>query len=348
MSKIFHFLTHHKKLSLVALIIILLIGFLLWPKPAKPVLTESASVQNIEKTVSVTGNIEADNTVNLSFQIPGTLIYLAAKLNDTVKANQEIAGLDQRIAQKNLQTALLTYSGQRNTFDQTIYNNGGTANPVDAVNDSLKRVLQDNQYDLNKAVASVELQDLVRQESVLTTPISGIVTRADASTAGVNVTPATVFTITDPNSLNFKMEVDEADIGQVAPGQKVSVSLDAFPNDSLSLTVNKIDFVSHTTTSGGDAFYVQAKLPTDKNYRVGMSGNADIIVASKKQVLTIPESSIFDDTYVYLKSNKSYVKRKVGLGLQSDTLSEVTSGLSSGDIVAVDPSSVPQSLIVKQ
>jgi hypothetical protein len=218
---------------------------------------------------------------------------------------------------------------------------------VDNLSLQLKRILQDNQFDLNKAVYSVELQDLVKQQSVLTTPIGGIVTRADALTTGGNITPATTFTVTDPDSLGFKIEVDEADIGQIKIGQNVNVSLDAFPNDNLKLKISRIDFVSHVTSSGGNAFYVETTLPEQNNYRVGMSGNADIVIDSRNNVLSIQSSDIFDNNYVYVKTTKGFTKRKLNLGLQSDTQAQVLSGLSEGDTVAIDPTSVtPQSVVV--
>jgi hypothetical protein len=183
--------------------------------------------------------------------------------------------------------------------------------------------------------------------SSLYAPIAGIVTRMDAQTAGVNITPATVFTITDPSSLVFKMEVDEADIGQVKLGQSANVSLDAFPNDNLKFAVDKIDFISHLTTSGGNAFYAKANLPQNSSYRVGMNGNADIIVDAKYNVLSIQTTDIFDNNYVYVKTAKGYMKKKIVLGLQNDTQAQVLSGLSEGDTVAIDPTSVPQNLVVK-
>ena len=143
------------------------------------------------------------------------------------------------------------------------------------------------------------------------------------------------------------MEVDETDIGLVQVGQKVTVTLDSFPNDPLKLTVDRIDFVSHATSNGGNAFYVEAKIPELKNYRVGMSGNADIVVGSKSDALTISSSSIIDEKYVYLKTGKKFEKRMVSLGLESDILTEVKSGLSEGDVVATDPTSVPQNQIKK-
>jgi hypothetical protein len=183
--------------------------------------------------------------------------------------------------------------------------------------------------------------------SSLYSPIAGIVTRMDAQTAGVNITPATVFAVTDPNSLDFKMEVDETDIGQIIIGQVANVSLDSFPNDNLKLTVDNIDFVSHLTTSGGNAFYVKANLPQNNSYRIGMNGNADIIIDTRLNVLAIQSSDIFDNNYVYLKVSKGYEKRKLSLGLQNDTQAQVLSGLSEGDTVAIDPTSVPQNLVVK-
>ncbi len=345
-ARIKKFFFGHKKLSLLLLIILLIIGYLLFPKGSKNVLTATVGKQDVVKSVSVTGNVYAETSVNLTFQIAGELAYLGVKQGDEVKQGQVIATLDQRTAQKNLEQALIAYSLQRNTFDQTqdTYQN---RTPQQALNDNMKRILQDNQYNLDNAINSVELSDLTKQLSVLITPISGIVTRADVQTAGVNVIPTTTFTVTDPKSLEFQMEVDEADIGQVKNGQKVDVSLDAFPNQTIYLSVNRIDFVSHVSSSGGNAFYVYASLPADTGYRVGMSGNADIIIASRNNVLSIPSSAIFDNDYVYVKKGKAFQKKYVNLGIQSDTQAQVLSGLSQGDVVAVDPTSITPNMLAK-
>lgn len=338
----------HKRISLAALLIIIIVGFIIFPKTPKSVLTQVVTKSDVVKTVSVTGEITADKSINLSFQTGGTLSYLGVQKGDSVKAYQTIANLDQRTVQKNLEIALANYAEQRNTFDST-EQSYGDAKSQNATSDEMRRILEDNQYDLNKAVASVELQDLVRQQSILTTPIAGIVTRADAVTSGVNVTTATVFTVTDPSSLTFSMDVDESDIGNVKIGQDVNVSLDAFPNKTLKLKVKSIDFVSHITSSGGTAFTVKTNLPFNNAYRVGINGNADIITDSRKDVLNISLSSVMDDNTVYLKTNDGhFVKTKLTLGLESDTVAEVKSGLSQGDIVAIDPSSVPQQLIKKK
>jgi hypothetical protein len=78
-----------------------------------------------------------------------------------------------------------------------------------------------------------------------------------------------------------------------------------------------------------------------------MNGNADIIINAKYNVLTIQSSDVIDNNYVYVKTTKGFVKTKLVLGLQNDTQAQVLSGLSEGDTVAIDPTSVPQNLIVK-
>src|SRR5260221_3521584 len=102
----------------------------------------------------------------------------------------------------------------------------------------MKRLLQNNQYDLNKTINSVELVDLARQQSILSTPIAGIVTRVDAPVAGVTaIAGSTTFTVVDPTSIVFDMDIDEADIGKIQEGQHAKITLDAYPNMTLSIPI---------------------------------------------------------------------------------------------------------------
>lgn len=345
-EKLLKFVKKHKKILPIALIPILIFGFLVFPKDKNDVPTSTVRNSDVIKLLSVTGKVASENSVNLSFQIAGKVVYLPFRKGDTVSANQTIASLDQRSVQKSIQDELLSYSKQRATFDQTLkdYN---ASKISDAVSDTIRRTLEKNQYDLEKAVLSLELDTLVREQSFLVSPISGILTRSDISSTGVNAKTTDVFTITDPNSLIFQIDVDEADVGNVIEGQNVDVTLDAFPNDRLSLIVEKIDFVSHTTTSGGNAFTVEARLPESSNYRVGMSGDADIIIDSRRGVLTVSSTSIVDDSFVYVKKGKYFEKRSIGLGLQSDSDVEILSGLSEGEEVATDSNLVLPGMVLK-
>ncbi len=333
----------HKIISFVILLTLIVILFVLKPGKQTPIITEKVRRENISQTISITGSIDSNSTANLSFRVSGKLVYLGVKKGDYVYAYQTIGVLDERTVQKNLEIALIDYSKQRLTFDQALEKNQNRK-PQEALNIDMKRILENNQFDLDRAIKSVELGDLAKQDSVLTTPISGIVTREDVEIAGVNVSSATTFTVTDLSSLTFKMDVDEADIGKVRQAQKVKVVLDPYPDETLNLTVDKIDFVSHTTSTGGTAFTVYANLTNnpDNKYRVGISGNAQIITSEKKNVLTIPVSAISEDNKVFVKTQRGFEERKIKIGLGSDTRTEVVSGLSQNDDVVVEPTLVPK------
>ena len=336
LSRIRKFAWSHKKTSIFIIILVIVLGYLIWPKSSKTILTETVQRQDVIKTVSVTGSIDAANVANLTFQTPERLSYVGIKLGDPVVKGQAIASLDQTILQATFRQAQQDFVAAK-AASQQYYDNHTNATESDQ--EKVQRTaIDDAQNKAYDQMLKVE-QDLTY--STLYTPIKGIVTRMDVQTAGVNITPATTFTVTDPTSLDFKMEVDEADIGNIKIGQNVSLSLDAFPNDLMNLKVDKIDFVSHTTSSGGNAYYVKANIVGSNNYRVGMNGNADIVLARSDNVLTIPSSSIFNDHYVYVKTANGFEKRDISLGLQSDTLAEVKAGVSEGEPVAVDPSSVP-------
>lgn len=338
LRSLFHYLKKHRWITIGILIILLISVFIFRPKPPKPVPTLTVKRSNLIQSVSVSGKVAAKNIADLSFLSGGKLTYLGVKVGDSVTQYQTIAMLDSRTTQKNIQSALIDYAKQRNTFDQTLDNNQNRK-PDQALNDQMKRILQNNQNDLDKSINSLELQSLAQENSVLTSPIAGIVTRADAKNAGVNVAPTAVFEVVDPNSLVFNMDVDEADIGKITVGQQANVILDAYSSDTVKVSVTSIDFVSHTTTNGGDAFTVQTLLndPSALKYRIGMNGNAEIVTKEKDDIITVPLSSVQDEKYVYVKTDNHFIKQPVKLGLQSDTNAEVLSGLQDGDVIAADP-----------
>ena len=343
---IFNFIKQHKIISTIIVILSSVAIFIFRPQPQPPVPTQTVKRSHFVQSVSVSGAVKATNSAALTFLISGNLVYLPVKKGDYVKKYQTIAVLDQRTAQKNLQATLIAYAKQRNNFDQTRDTNQNRT-PQQALNDQMMRILQNNQYDLNAAINSVELQALANEQSILTSPISGIVTRTDVVTPGINIGPTTTFMVVDPNSVVFDMDVDEADIGAITGKQQVDIVLDPFPNTTLHLTVQNIDFVSHTTSTGGTAYTVEVNLPKNDNYqyKIGMNGNGQIITNKRDTVISIPISSIADNDYVYVETQANvFEKRKITLGLQNDTDTEIIHGLQPGEKVALDPTNAAKNV----
>ncbi len=360
------FLWRHKIWSGIGLVILVVIIISLIPKPPVPIPTEKVDYHDLTETVSVSGTVQANQEADLSFPTSGNLTYVGAQPGDSIHQGQAIASIDSYTLQKELQQALNTYRSTRDSFDQTQDNlqdstlqqeqkaayaaAGATASTTDKdLYTIVQRVLDENQANLDNSVINVDLANKALQLSTLLSPINGILVAPNPITNGMSVTATTKFTVIDPSSLVFAMDVDEADVGKVATGQAAMINLDAYPNENLTLPVTFIDFVSHVTTNGGNAFTTDVQLPGDKvgKYRVGMNGNGTIVVDQRKHVLTVPLASLVDNNAVYVQQGKKYKEVPLTLGIQNDTDAQVVKGLTVGERIVLDPSKVTPNLIAK-
>ncbi|MBI5620785.1 efflux RND transporter periplasmic adaptor subunit [Candidatus Gottesmanbacteria bacterium] len=292
------------------------------------------------KSIASSGKTKAVRAVELKFQTSGKLTWVGVKEGDRVEAYQAIAQLDSREVQKNLENELRDYVKQRNDFDEmwrVTYK--GVNNPQTALTDTVKRILEKNQWDLEKAVLDVELKHLSLEYSTLVTPIAGIVTRVDTPVAGINITPATaVFEVVDPGSLVFEASVDEVDAASLAVGKTATITLDAFPDTPFAGTISKIAFTAKTSSGGATVFPVEVAIASVSAMRIGMNGDVVIKADTQENILIIPSEALREngsESYVYKKQGKTYTKTTVELGSRSDGEVVVGSGLLEGDEVVV-------------
>jgi HlyD family secretion protein len=307
---------------------------------------ETAKVRtaDIRETISASGKIESENQATLQFQTSGLLNWVGVKVGDKVKKWQAIASLDKREIEKDLKKKLLAYMNERWDFEQTQDDYKTDRNNL-TLTDAEKRILEKAQFDLDSIVLDVEIKDLARQLATIISPIDGVVTEIDSPIAGVNITPATArFTIIDPSTTKFMADIDEADIGKVRPGQKVTISLDAYPNETFEGEVTKIAFAAITTRGGGTAFQTDIALPENSNQRFkwGMNGDAEVIIDEATSALTIPTKAISERNgkkYVKVIEGKKLEEIEIKTGIESDNDTQVTDGLSIGQIIVVSEKS---------
>lgn len=335
------FLLRHWKAILIGSAII--ISLIVWNQYAShqgklnTIKTASATRKTFIKTITSSGKTQADTAVDLKFQTSGTLSWVGVKEGDNVAASQTIASLDSREVQLNLEKALRAYSSERNDYEQTwrVTYDGKSAN--DAFTDTIKRILEKNQWDLEKAVLDVELAHLAVTFSKLTTPIAGIVTRIDTPVAGVNITPASaVFSIADPSSIVFTATVDETEIGGLSIGQPATIALDAFPEATFSGTISYISYTSQQSSGGSTVFPVKIKFSAPQSLRIGLNGDISIDVARIPDAITVPLEAVRDGkngTYVYKKSGSTFVETLVTTGQKNDDEIVITDGLNEHDNV---------------
>jgi len=314
---------------------------------AVTITTQKAKKTDFTKTLTSSGKTKADKAVDLKFQTSGKLSWVKVKEGDTVLAYQALAGLDIREVQKTLEKALRDYSSERNDFDQSSLDSPAYK-PSDAANDTVRRILEKNQWDLEKAVLDVELKHLAVEYSTLVTPIAGIVTHIDTPVPGINITPATaVFSVADPSSVIFEATVDETDITNLSIGQKATIMLDAYPDTSFTGTISYISYVAQQSSGGSTVFPVKISIDSGNTpIRIGLNGDIEIITEQTKNALVIPTESLREDDdgqYVFRKNDGSFKKVRVKPGSRNEDVVVIISGLSEGDLVVTKGfSSIPK------
>jgi HlyD family secretion protein len=152
--------------------------------------------------------------------------------------------------------------------------------------------------------------------------------------------------IADMSVMKFTIDVDELDITSLKEGQEVKISADALSGRQFTGYVSNIGILG-TTTDGVTSYPVEIVINDSGDLWPGMNVTAEIVVNSVQNVLTVPVSAVNRGNTVLVKGAKGaegvdqtgapagakYVR--VELGLNNDSLIEVTNGLSEGDTVLV-------------
>lgn len=298
----------------------------------------TAELGEIRETLILSGEVSADEHVSLTFAGSGLLSWVGVQEGDYVKQYQAVASLDQRSLQKNLEKQLSLYMTNRWDFEQTAddYESWPAAYSDMNQREEIQRILEKSQFGLDRAVIDVELADLSKRLAVLSSPINGVVTRVTPEYAGVNVGPTTaVFEIINPDTLFFEVTADQSEVVKLFEGQKVEITLDSFDDQTFTGMVKQIGFTPKQGEAG-TVYEVTVMVPDilqlRNKLRMGMTGDAEFVVADKQRVVVIPQVYVrTDGEGDYIQISPEGEKRYVTLGLESDTQVEVMEGLSEGE-----------------
>lgn len=315
---------------------LLLGGFGIYRSATNPPSYETVEVKKskIVQSVSASGEITSADEVELKFPVGGMLVDLAVDKNDRVKKGTYIGSLDVAELQKKLTKSLRDYSKERNDFDQ----DSQLTYKDQIITDTIRRILEKNQWDLDKAVLDVELADLAKKNAVIYSPIAGVVTQVFVHEGTSVTTTSSIVTIEDPDDITFIAEVDEEDIAKVEVGQKVEISLDAFQDRVINGEVVEVDYASSTTDSGGKVYLVKVAIDDKDNLKLDMSGDAEIIIDSRPDTLVIPRSVVQErngEKIVKVLEDNKAKEVPVKTGLTSSTSIEIVDGLSEGQKIIV-------------
>lgn len=321
----------------VIALIIVGAGYMWWQKKSavEPVKTVQPAYRDLVATLEFSGFVDAHERVSLRFSAGGKVVYLGAKEGETVKKGQTLASLDRRSVQKTLEKKLNTYEDQRLTFE-----NAKDDRKDRTLNAEEQRLAQQDQIDLEQAVLDLEIQNLSVQDYTLTTPISGILIQSPVSVTGVNVLATETFEVVNPDTLFFKVLVDEVDIDQVHLGQRAMVQLDAMPDKTYAAEVSDISYTI-AQASSGTVYPIELTFLDPVNItqqRLGMNGEAQLVLEEKVNVLSVPIETLITrngTTLVNVQRNGETVEQEIKTGLETEEYIEVLSGLTTDDQVVL-------------
>lgn len=259
--------------------------------------TVEAQTGELTETVTATGTIESVTQVDVGTQVTGIIDKLYADYNTVVKKGDLIAEIektmlesDLRSAEANVESARLTYE-----YNRTNYERDKALHAKQLISDYEFQTSQKD-YQVSKTAYDKAQADKVRAAKNLNyaeiySPIDGIVISREVEvgqTVVSNMNVANLYTIADLDNMQVIGNVDEADIGQVKVGQKVTFSVDAYPDDLFEGKVTQVR-LNPTTESNVVTYEVVVAAPNpDHKLIPGLTANLTIYVMSEENVLLLP------------------------------------------------------------
>ena len=266
----------------------------------------------VENTVTATGTIEPVETVEVGTQVSGKVEKIYVDFNDVVKKGDLLAELDKQTLNQSVSRArasLTSAESQLNyaklTYERTKQLYEANAATLAAYQEAQNSYTQ-AQMSKKNAQASYDqaLVDLAYAE--IYSPIDGIVLDRAVEvgqTVAASFSTPTLFTLAnDLTKMQVEADVDEADIGQVKAGQKVTFTVDAYMEDRFEGTVSQIR-MKPTTTSNVVTYTVIIDAPNpDQKLFPGMTASVTIVTEEQTGLAVPAEAFNFTPDEAVLKA----------------------------------------------
>lgn len=333
--KSFLHLFKKKKFIFLFLVITIIVYFFIQRSTKGPeIKTAKVQRQPIKSTVIASGTVKAKDSANLTFATAGKIVWIGIEEGDTVFKGQALASLDKEKFEIDLRQAQQEVVATDAVL-QKVYD-GLPKDKAESFTDKVNRT----EAEANKNQAFDDLREAERQlkASTIYSPIAGTVTKLNVI-AGQEIQVTTVIgEVADLSSKKFVSEVDETDIAKIKDSHKSLITLDAFTDEIFETEIELIAQRSIETSTGATAFEVKFNLNDEQNIRIGMNGEAEIIIEEKEDVLTVPTEAILDEKYVYVKTATGYEKREIETGIESDFDIEILNNLKEDEEVVTSGS----------
>ena len=354
-----------KKISKVwiAVIAIALIALLMWKlsgnKKVEEVTfeTEKVAPANIQNSITATGTIEPVTSVTVGTQVSGIVRKLYVDYNSVVRKGQVIAELDKtnlmselNTARANLNSVQSSLNYQKANFNryQTLYQKGlVSADEFESARLSYQQASQQ----VSQARETVRRAQTNLGYATITSPIDGVVLSKsveEGQTVAASFNTPELFKIAqDLTNMQVVADVDEADIGDVKNGERVTFTVDAYPDDTFKGTVKQVRQEA-TTTNNVVTYQVVISAPNgDLKLKPGLTASVTIYTQECQGVLSVSSKALrytptketvgmkkIVDTNaknkVWTQEGNNIVAHAVNIGISDGTHTQILSGLKTG------------------
>lgn len=337
--------------------------------------TEKVAKVNILNSITATGTIEPVNEVTVGTQVSGIVSKLYVDYNSVVKKGQVIAELDKSNLMSQLNTAKAQLSQAQASlrsaqsdlaYQKANYNRYKTLYQKGLISANDYETARLSYQTSQQTVVSRKDQVVSAQEEVsraqtnlsyatITSPIDGIVVSKsveEGQTVNANMSTPDLFTIAqDLTNMQVVADVDEADIGDVKKGERVTFTVDAYPDDTFEGVVTQVRLEA-TTTNNVVTYEVVISAPNaDMKLKPGLTANVVIYTQESNGVLSVPSKALrYTPTKetigarkmkdvsnaknkVWTLEGNTLVAHKVNIGMSDGTHTQVLSGIKEGQVV---------------
>ena len=354
-------------LGVGAVVLIVIVAWLLsGGKKEQKTEFETAKVerQDIHTSITATGTIEPVTSVTVGTQVSGIVSKLYVDYNSVVKKGQVIAELDKTNLISELNTAKANQASAQSTlnYEQANYNRYKTLYDKGLVSADEYESARLS-YDKARQQAATSRESVQKAQTnlgyaTITSPIDGVVLSKsveEGQTVAASFNTPELFTIAqDLTDMRVIADIDEADIGGVQEGQRVSFTVDAFPEDKFEGQVTQVRQQA-TTESNVVTYEVVISAPNkDLKLKPGLTANVTIYTMEKNGVLAAPAKALrfipneallqegqhIEDVEaaqkVWTLEGNIFKAHAVQTGTTNGMVTEIVSGIDEGTEVLVD------------
>ena len=325
---------------------------------------EKVALKTLQNSVTATGTIEAVTSVTVGTQVSGIVNKLYVDYNSQVKKGQVIAELDKTNLLSELNTAKANLASAQSSLNyqaanmeryKTLYKKGLVS--ADEYENALLTYRQAKEQ-VASSKENVQRAQTNLGYATITSPIDGTVISKsveEGQTVAASFNTPELFTIAkDLTNMQVVANVDEADIGNVKEGDRVTFTVDAYPDDTFEGTVKQVRLEA-TTTNNVVTYEVVISAPNvDLKLKPGLTANVTIYTQERSGVLAVANKALrFTPTKetvgkdmkivdckgknkVWTVNGNTLTAHPVTIGQSDGINTEITKGLKQGDKIVTE------------